>query len=235
MLHRSAIAVLAALTAPAMVLAMASAAAAGPQDRYGPPMRDEPEPGDAVPTSFLSWPGKATPPPATTQAAAPSPARALPTSLYAPPPRLRPQIDARAVPVLRPLRAAPATAPAVKAVRTASLGADPHPARAPVQPQSAPATNAPAPTRPQPAAAAASNLPPHFYSVSREFGAKPDPIPLPAQFFADSGATDLAGPPPPPAPHLIAGQSASSAANVQRATAAADISGEESAPSNSIP
>jgi hypothetical protein len=65
----------------------------------------------------------------------------------------------------------------------------------------------------QPTAASATAQPPRRYSVAREFGLTPDPIPLPQQFFAD-GSPDLAAPPPPLPPKPVPGtQAATSAAN----------------------
>jgi hypothetical protein len=66
---------------------------------------------------------------------------------------------------------------------------------------------------PQAQVQAQTSQAPHFYSVHREFGLNPDPIPLPRQFFSD-GSGDLSAPPPPPAPHPFAGsQAANSPAN----------------------
>lgn len=180
-------------------------------------------------------------PPAFMRAAPPA---ASPTSIYAPPPpraaqaRLpspsqteaaafaaRPLRPAEPVPRTRP---SPATAQiAVAKPRAQPTAAPPRSAQArPVaSPDAAPvAAQPPSPTtaaNPQPAAIAANGAPPHFYSVHRQFGVAPDPIPLAPQFFADGATADLAGPPPPPAPHLIPGQSASSAVNQQRAANAA--------------
>lgn len=247
---RSVAALLAALAAPALVLVVGGPVAAG-QDRYGPPIGDDSLAGEAGPIPYLSWPGKTAPaqqpdspspiaqPPAV---AAPLAARsqvrprALPASLHAAPPlRLRPELSADASAGPRPLRPTQALAhPKPAPARTASLA---RPSRASVAPpRAAPAPASPPPpsavANPQPAAVAANGLPPRFYSVDREYGVRPDPIPLPSPFFADSGASDLAGPPPPPPPHLIPGQSASSAANLQRAAQAADVAGADAGPSN---
>ena len=43
--------------------------------------------------------------------------------------------------------------------------------------------------------------PPHFYSLYRQYGQTPDPIPLGPQFFS-SATPDLAQP-PPPVPHTV--------------------------------
>jgi hypothetical protein len=50
-----------------------------------------------------------------------------------------------------------------------------------------------------------SQLPPHFYSVARQYGVTPDPIPLPAQFFNNPPDADMAQPPPPLEPHAVPG------------------------------
>ncbi len=246
MLARFAIALIAA---PAVLLAAGSAMAGA--DRYGPPIRETPQQPDAAPRAYLSWPGKADAAPVQVRQA-PS---GLPQSLYEPTPaarsQTRPAPDAKVQASLaaRPLRSAEAptgfhlalhSKPAAP-VRTAALAARPRPA--PVSPPpSAPvavapraAAPTPLPANPAPTAVAQNGAPPRFYSLHREFGVSPDPIPLPAQFFADSGAADLAGPPPPPAPHLIAGQSASSAANVQRAAAAANLADGDPTTSNASP
>jgi hypothetical protein len=99
-----------------------------------------------------------------------------------------------------------------------------------VQPASVPASAQPA--SPQPAAVAANGLAPRFYSVHRQFGVQPDPIPLPAQFFGDSPQADLAAPPPPLPPRVILGQGASSTASVQRAVAAANLAAGDANTSN---
>jgi hypothetical protein len=125
--------------------------------------------------------------------------------------------------------APPAPAPRVQAALPASIYAPPPPA--PMQTASLQAPRAPPPqTLPPPApvrlarastsamtqASSPSDgdyLPPHFYSLYREYGQKPDPIPqseydpkavpvpLGPQFFA-SQTTDLAQP-PPPVPHTV--------------------------------
>lgn len=241
--HR--LATLAALAAPAAALSMAGGAWAG-QDRYGPPaVRDPADAAQPAPLTYLSWPGKAAPAPgsATTEIVTshadqslPTPrqappaqgaiaSRSLPTSIYAPASQARAALVARplrpaetAVATTRPAPAAAAAKPPARLV--ASSAQRPAPGDA-VSSQATPSP--PAKANPQPAAVAANGTPPRFYSVQRQFGGTPDPAPLPAQFFADGASNDLAGPPPPPAPRLIPGQSASSAANVQRAAAAANI------------
>jgi hypothetical protein len=79
------------------------------------------------------------------------------------------------------------------------------PPPAPPAPQPAPPPVAAAPVPP---AMVAAGLRPHRYSVVRQFGLRPDPIPLPSQFFADNAAADLAAPPPPLDPHPVPGTQA---------------------------
>jgi hypothetical protein len=111
---------------------------------------------------------------------------------------------------------------------------------APAQPaQSSVATPAPAspPVRaalptslysPSPQAqAAAAGQPPRRYSVDREFGVQPDPIPLPEPFFANSPQVDLAEPPPPPPAKTANGantvQARNAAANANDGQAASTL------------
>ena len=97
----------------------------------------------------------------------PQPA-ALPTNIYAPAPP-------------RPVAAAP-IAPTLPA---ASLRPAPPAPRVLAQAQAQPQAND-----------TSDYQPTHFYSVHRQYGQAPDPIPLDAQFFASS-SPDLAQPPPP--------------------------------------
>lgn len=109
---------------------------------------------------------------------------------------------------------APSAAPRQQAARPSNIY-DPAPAalQTPRQPLAAPVRQAQAP-----ATAGASTdpdyQPPHFYSLARQYGQTPDPIPpsefdpkaapapqLNAQFFAAS-SPDLAEP-PPPVPHTV--------------------------------
>ena len=62
--------------------------------------------------------------------------------------------------------------------------------------------------------ASVGGQPARFYSVHREFGVTPDPIPLAPRFFADAANADLAAPPAPLPPHPVPGsQAAASPAN----------------------
>ena len=100
----------------------------------------------------------------------------------------------------------PAAEPAPAPVRQAAL---PTSIYAPRQPEALPAPVRPAPMRqaqaaPMTAAASPSDgdyQPPHFYSLYREYGQTPDPIPLNSQFFA-AATPDLAQP-PPDLPHNV--------------------------------
>jgi len=114
----------------------------------------------------------------------PAPARPAPTADYAQRFEARPPAP-EADPVARPDR--------VAALPTSLYGT--YPSLTP---------RGPAAAAPQMAAA---GTPAHFYSVHRQFGLSPDPIPLPPQFFAD-GAVDLAAPPPPLPPHAVPGSQA---------------------------
>jgi len=106
-----------------------------------------------------------------------------------------------------PRRGRETTAPAMRSDRAAitALPTSLYSAYPPANPRQAPATPRSVSTAP---AQAAVNQPPRFYSVHREFGLKPDPIPLPQQFFAAGGAADLAAPPPPLDPHPVPGTQA---------------------------
>jgi len=191
-----ALALLAALSAPGIVLA----APGDDEDRYGPPQAPFVDPAATEPAQrTLSWPGKAAATPAQPMSA--PIASAAPAAPYAP-------------------QAYPQT-PAVTAVTAPSLPASlyappPSPLMAPAA-QPVPAPSASAQTA---SAQAAAGQPPRFYSLHREFGLTPDPapVPLPTQFFAPSA--DLAEPPPPPPPHVLpAGQQAMTASARARADA----------------
>jgi len=215
-------ATLALLTAIAASAAGASASAATPEDRYGPPSPTDPAAPVAGPVSgWLSWSNK-TPPPAPAQPvfqAAPRPyaveappapwddraprphpvARTdLPTSLYGSYPSLSPR-DAR-------VENAPPRQPTFESEprRQLARDSDAPPPRWTPQNRSA--------VTPEPPAAPATGQPPHFYSVHRQFGLTPDPIPLPPQFFADSA--DFSAPPAPLPPRPVPGsQAATSPSN----------------------
>jgi hypothetical protein len=55
-------------------------------------------------------------------------------------------------------------------------------------------------------------LPPHFYSVARQYGVQPDPVQLSPQFLASTPQADMAEPPPLPPPHAAGPQSANMSA-----------------------
>jgi len=186
------IALLTALAAPALSpwILGAWATAAQAEDRYGPPHpADVSSQISAAPASgWLSWSAK-TP---TRQDAGPTSAQ---PSLFQP--------DATAE---RSARQNPVVAALPTSLYSAYQSATARQAPAPwTQPSRAAAVSAPAQAAPVQAAA---NQAPRFYSVHREFGLKPDPIPLPQQFFADSAAADLAAPPPPLDPHPVPGTQA---------------------------
>jgi hypothetical protein len=100
-------------------------------------------------------------------------------------------------------------------------------------PVAAPATSTVAA---QPLVSPGTGAPPRFYSVVRQYGGSPDPIVLTPQFLADSGAADLAEPPPLPPPHSngaqTANMSAAAAASQARAAAEAVLSGNSAADSS---
>lgn len=187
------IAQLTALAAPALGVWLLGACAGGAQaeDRYGPPHPADSSAQAAAATSgWLSWPTKTTTRDgADSIGAAPQPA----SSVAAPQMRngrlaALPTSLYSAYPLASPRESLPREAP-------------PRDAPGPWTPtRRTTATSAPA----QPATGQA----PRFYSVHREFGLKPDPIPLPPQFFASSAGADLAAPPPPLDPHPVPGTQA---------------------------
>ena len=136
---------------------------------------------------MLSWPGK-------TGERAPAPAR----------------VQAASAPQRRiwnpaPISAPPAPAPVVRqAALPTSIYAPPQPAAAPAPVRTTPAPQQQARAAQMTASASPSDgdyQPPHFYSLYREYGQKPDPIPLNSQFFA-AATPDLAQP-PPDLPHNV--------------------------------
>jgi hypothetical protein len=198
-------AILAIVTTLAVSAIGAWANAATTEDRYGPPppVADAAAPTAGPVSGWLSWSNK-TPPPAPVRQAftaatlsddqvpapiaerAPRPDRlataALPTSLYG----SYPSLATREVAPLPRANddAAPPSPPSWSPTRQAAA--------------------TPSPARP--------GLPAHFYSVQREFGLTPDPIPLPQQFFEGSADLSAAPPPLPPRP-LTGSQAATSPAN----------------------
>ncbi len=137
---------------------------------------------------MLTWPGKVEParPRVQVQTASAPP----PTALR--PPRYWDPVQRPAQPQLQP----------VPPRRPATL---PDNIYAPAPPRMVAAAQLPAPAPRAAAPVAASPedgyQPTHFYSVHRQYGQAPDPIPLSAQFFASS-TPDLAQP-PPPAPRTV--------------------------------
>jgi len=172
-------------------------------DRYGPDQTAD----QRVATlggPYLSWPGKQAPESDVGPAAPVEPAEQAPlppAPPAAPPP---PPAAAGDTPAMASLPAAlPAPPPEPPPPPQPVVVAEP----VPVPPTAAPA----APTAGQPAPqqsaedAGHGRLPPHIYSVARQYGITPDPIPLPTQFFADQSEADLAAPPPPLPPRPVPG------------------------------
>ena len=202
-------ATLALTAAVAATIAGAWAVAAVAEDRYGPSQPVSAQPVASRPAGgFLSWPSKTPPPQA--------------VAIQAAPPQLA-QRAASAEPMYRPARA--------EAIQASPLPASiyaPYPSTQPAaqQPRAEPYSRAAAaPT----ADTAHSSQAPRYYSVHREVGLTPDPIPLPQQFVADGATADMAAPPPPLAPHPVPGSQAVNAntaantpANRTRALQAAD-------------
>ena len=101
---------------------------------------------------------------------------------------------------LRPPRYWDPAQPQVQPVSPPRPAALPNNIYAPAPPRVLAAAQLPAPAARAAAPVASSSednyQPTHFYSVHRQYGQAPDPIPLSAQFFASS-TPDLAQPPPP--------------------------------------
>jgi hypothetical protein len=223
-------ATLTVLTATSALAAAVQVSAATVEDRYGPP-HSAPVHAALAEAAPIAAPAAA-PVAAPVPAPAPAPARiavpvpapapvAAATPAAAPPtnwlawsmktPAAQAKADAPAAPASAPQRLASAALP------TSLHGPHPSPAGAMVP------VSAPTPVRSAPVSPAAATPPapdpgptsngPRFYSVHRQFGLRPDPIPLPKQFFADN-TPDLAAPPPPLPPRPVPGtQAASSPAN----------------------
>jgi len=100
----------------------------------------------------------------------------------------------------------------------------------PPQPQAQPQAPSQAPSQAMTQARQGDGVPPHFYSVARQYGVQPDPVQLSPQFLAATPQSDMAEPPPPPPPHTAgpqaAGMSTAAATNqlrqAQEAAADAD-------------
>jgi hypothetical protein len=169
-----------------IVIAFALAACASPafavQDRYGPPQTESPAGPHRVqlpPGALLDWNGKVAPRQVTAEPAAL--ARPEPLAPWAqrmaprPPqgPAVQPQ-PAGVAPIAAPVarQQAPVTPPPPAQARTL-----PAPVNAP-EPYAARAAAAPPPVRT--ALAPGASARPRFYSVARQYGAQPDPIPVSA-------------------------------------------------------
>ena len=191
----AAIAVLFSLSdASAQTALAASVSAATLSDSQNPTAR-------AVGLRMLSWPGKAT---------ITTPARAKPQAAVPASHRIwNPETVAAAAPMV----AAPRPRTPILQQATQQTTALPASIYAP-PPRAAAAQPAPAPApviqqarveRPGMTQGRSSSdgdyQPPHFYSLYREYGQTPDPIPLNPQFFA-AATPDLAQP-PPPVPHTV--------------------------------
>jgi hypothetical protein len=197
------------LASVAGVAALSASAARAQSDRYGPDQSADLRVA-TLSGGYLAWPGKQAPvsdggassqsEPAE-QPAPPPPEAPMPAP---PPPPPAADADAPAVASLPAVLPAPepdAPAPAPQPVAVAQPAAQPAPSAG-----SAQAAHA-SPSAAQQSAenAGHSRLPPHIYSVAREYGLTPDPIPLPSQFFADQPAPDLASPPGPLPPRPVPG------------------------------
>ncbi len=177
---------LAFLAAIAVLFSLSDASAAQPAYAYAATLASAELPqgltAHAAGLRMLTWPGKVEParPRAQVQtASAPSPAPLRVQRYWDP----RPQAQ-----VQQPQATAPPTniyAPAPpRIVASAQL-----PSAAPQAPAQRAAVQAVASSQDD-------YQPTHFYSLHRQYGQAPDPIPLSAQFFASS-TPDLAQPPPP--------------------------------------
>jgi len=181
---------------------LAASAAQAQSDRYGPDQTAN----QRVATldgRYLSWPGKQAPADATAQL--PLPAEQPAPQPEPPAPQPQPQPDeATAAPAVASLPAVLPTTqpPAPPPQPVAVVQPAPQPAARPAPPPLAGASAAHGAPQQTAEDAGHARLPPHIYSVAREYGLRPDPIPLPSQFFADPSAPDLAAPPSalPPRP-----------------------------------
>ena len=204
----------------------ATASAAEAADRYGasntPPQPQSQVPGaparqgSAPPAPhMLSWSGKTQP-----SEPAPPPVRqadARPQPMALPPPRGAwtrpgpgtPPGSPGPAAAYQPQRyAGPTNTPAPQAAPPTGLYGS---GQTPTESQYQPRAQVPAPQ--QPAQNTAYNGGARFYSVHREYGVSPDPIPAPlAQPFFNGQQADLAEPPPPVDPRTPAQQRAASSA-----------------------
>jgi hypothetical protein len=202
----------------------ATASAANAADRYGPGGSAPPQAGPTAAAQVapaagqhrLSWAGKTEP---TAPASVQQQADARPAPMRLPPPQGAWRRPGAGTPPASPAAMAPAAlstsqpqayaASSTAAAPPTSLYGSP---AAPTQSQYAPRTQAVAAT-PQPGRSAPYAGGPRYYSVHRDYGMAPDPIPaaLPQPFFNGQQA-DLAEPPPPVDPRTPAQQRAAAAA-----------------------
>jgi hypothetical protein len=188
------------------VAALAASAARAQSDRYGPDQSADLRVA-TLSGGYLAWPGKQAPvsdggaasqaEPAEPPAPPPPPEAPMP----APPPPPAADAGAPAVaslpavlPAPEPETPAPTPQPVAEPAAAAQAAASAHAAQASASAAQQSAENA-----------GHSRLPPHIYSVAREYGLTPDPIPLPAQFFPDQPDPDLAAPPGPLPPRPVPG------------------------------
>ena len=178
-----------------IALAFAIAACASPafavQDRYGPPRTESPTAGvvQLPPGALLDWSGKAAPQPAQPgppalarpEPLAPWAQRMAPRPTQAPAPIVQPQaaVAPAAIPAARQQPALPLPPQQARALPVPANGPRPYVAQPYVaQPYVAQAMAAPPPVATAQAPGAAAR--PRFYSVARQYGAQPDPIPVSA-------------------------------------------------------
>ena len=180
------------LAAIAVLFSLADASAAQPAYAAGVATAELPQgpTARAAGLRMLTWPGKveAARPRAPVQTASVQIASAPPPA----PSRLQRYWDPTRGVV--PAQPAPAARPAPAALPT-NIYAPAPPRAVAAAPLAGPA--APAPRQIAQASSSTDDYQPtHFYSLHRQYGDAPDPIPLNAQFFASS-TPDLAQPPPP--------------------------------------
>jgi hypothetical protein len=191
---------------------LSASAVQAQSDRYGPDQTAD----QRVATlggSYLTWPGKQAPEsdvgvatqtePAEQPAPPPEPPAAAPP--LPPPAAQEDEAAVASLPAVLPAPSPEGPPPAPQPIAVAQPAPVPaaQPAPAAATTQAAQAN----PSTPQQTAedAGHARLPPHIYSVARQYGLTPDPIPLPTQFFADQSDTDLATPPPPLPPRPVPG------------------------------
>jgi hypothetical protein len=200
------------LVSVAGAAALSASAVRAQSDRYGPDQTADQRVA-TLDRSYLAWPGKQAPDSdvGSAQQAEPAeqpapPPPEAPVAAQPPPP---PAEDAGApavasLPAVLPAPEPEATPPAPQPVAAAQPAA--LPAAQPTPAAAAQAAQSSGPAAQQTAEdAGRARLPPHIYSVAREYGLTPDPIPLPTQFFADQQNPDLATPPGPLPPRPVPG------------------------------